>query len=163
MLFEQKVILKGTDPVDVIKSFHDRKFVEFLITLQPVKILSWEGINNNMKASFSFWFFGWKHIEVEHKNYNVSKKYLHFEDHGIVLPFGLSSWNHHHIIEPHANGTSIIDKVEMDSQSSGLRYFIFPIMIFPVFIRRLTYKIWFYMLEGKTWFSFKRSAKSEKI
>ena len=80
MLFEQKVILKGTDPLDVVRSFHDRRFVEFLTAMQPVKIQSWIGINNNMKASFSFWFFGWRQIEVEHKNYKVSKDYLHFED-----------------------------------------------------------------------------------
>ena len=163
MLFEQKVILKGTDPLDEVRSFHDRRFVEFLTAMQPVKIQNWIGINNNMKASFSFWFFGWRQIEVELKNYKASKNHLHFEDRGLVLPFGLSSWRHYHIVEPHKNGTIIIDKVEMGSQRSWLRYFIFPIMLFPIFIRRLTYRFWFYLMEGKTWISFKRFVTNEKI
>ena len=163
MLFEQKVILKGIDPLDVIRSFHDRSFVEFLTALQPVKIQSCVGINNNMKASFSFWFLGWRQIEVEHKNYKVSKNHLQFEDRGLVIPFGLSSWKHHHIIETHKNGTTITDKVEMGSQSLWLRYLIFLIMLFPIFIRRLTYRFWFYLLEGKTWMSFKRFVTNEKI
>ena len=164
MLFSQKVIIKGVVPLDVIRSFHDRRFVEFLTALQPVKIEGWKGINNNMKASFSFWLFGWRQIKVEHKNYRVSKNYLHFEDRGLVLPFGLSSWKHFHIVESHKDGTAIIDKIEMGGvESSCLRYLIYPVMLFPVFIRRLTYKLWFYMMEGKTWYSSKRFVSSESI
>ncbi|GIS53797.1 hypothetical protein Ct9H90mP29_08390 [bacterium] len=74
MSFEQKVLIRGVEPLDVIRCFHDRKFVEFLTALQPVKIKSWRGINDEMEASFSFWFFGWREIRVVHKNYRVTGK-----------------------------------------------------------------------------------------
>ena len=156
MSFEQKVIIKGVEPLDVIRSFHDHRFVEFLTALQPVRITSWKGINNDMEASFSFWFFGWRDIKVVHKNYGVTRNSLQFEDKGLKLPFGLSNWNHHHIVESHEKGTAIIDKIEMDNKTFIKKYFVYPIMIFPVLIRRLTYKIWFYLMEGKTWHSLKR-------
>ena len=163
MSFEQKVIIRGVEPLDVIRCFHDRKFVEFLTALQPVKIKSWRGINDEMEASFSFWFFGWREIRVVHKNYRVTRNSLEFEDLGMKLPFGLSYWNHHHIVELHEEGTIIVDKVEMSHQSLVKRYFIIPIMLFPVFIRRFTYRIWFYLMEGNTWDSFKRFKSNEKI
>ncbi|MDP6170151.1 MAG: hypothetical protein QF780_09105, partial [Candidatus Marinimicrobia bacterium] len=90
MLYQQKVILKDIDVSIVIQSFHDRRFVEFLTSFQPVQINSWEGINNGKEASFSFWFFGWREITVSHDNYGVTDTQLHFEDKGLILPFGLS-------------------------------------------------------------------------
>ena len=60
MLFKQKVHLKKINQYDVIESFHNRDFVDFLISFQPVKILKWTGIKNGESASFKFWFFGWK-------------------------------------------------------------------------------------------------------
>ena len=43
MVYNQQVILKDVKVSDVIQSFHDRKFVDFLTALQPVKILNWDG------------------------------------------------------------------------------------------------------------------------
>jgi ligand-binding SRPBCC domain-containing protein len=148
MLYQQKVILKDIDVSIVIQSFHDRRFVEFLTSFQPVQINSWEGINNGKEASFSFWFFGWREIKVSHDNYGVTDTHLHFEDIGLVLPFGLSKWHHHHIVRSYNNGAMIIDKVNMDSNGSLIRYLAYPIMLFPIFVRRITYKIWFYWLNN---------------
>lgn len=157
MTFKQKVILNNIEPLDVIRSFHNHSFVEFLISGQPVKINSWKGIDDNKSASFSFWFFGWRTMNVTHENYQVSREKLHFEDHGTKLPFGLLKWKHEHIVKPHKNGSIIMDNVSMDKSTIRKKYLIFPIMIFPIFIRRFTYKIWFYLLEGKKWRSFKSS------
>lgn len=155
MTFQQKVFLNNIQPLDVIRSFHDHNFVEFLISGQPVKINTWKGIDNNKTASFSFWFFGWRTMNVVHENYQVSREKLHFEDHGTELPFGLLEWKHQHIVKPHKNGSVIVDNVTMDKSTIKKKYLIYPIMIFPIFIRRITYKIWFYFLEGKKWSSFK--------
>ena len=149
MIFKQQVLLKNINPFDVIRSFHDLKFVEFLTAGQPVKMNFWEGIDNNKNASFSFWFFGWKTINVVHKNYRISKDHLYFEDHGTELPFGLILWQHQHIVKRSDNGTVIIDKVLMEDSVPFKKFWIYPIMIFPIFIRRWTYKIWFYLLKSK--------------
>jgi len=144
MLYQQNVIIKGIDVSTIIKSFHDRKFVEFLISNQPVRINNWDGIENEKEASFSFWFFGWRNIRVVHSNYKASNISLFFEDSGIRLPFGLKKWNHHHIVQEQNENVVIIDKVYMESNSLLLRPFIYLIMLFPIVIRKITYKIWFY-------------------
>ena len=144
MVYQQKVILKGIDVSTVIKSFHDRKFVEFLISNQPVRINNWDGIENEKEASFSFWFLGWRNIRVVHSNYQASNTSLFFEDSGLQLPFSLIKWNHHHIVQEQNENVVIIDKVYMESNSLLLKPFIYLIMLFPIVIRKLTYRIWFY-------------------
>jgi len=146
--FQQQVLLKNINPFDVIRSFHDLKFVEFLIAGQPIRINLWEGIDNNKKASFSFWFFGWKTMNVVHENYLIGKDHLYFEDRGTELPFGLNLWQHKHTVKPYDNGTVIVDTVLMDDSTPIKKFWIYPIMIFPILIRRVTYKIWFYYLKG---------------
>ena len=157
MAFHQKTILKNIDSEDVIQCFHSKEFIKFLTAGQPVKIHEWSGIDNNKQAAFSFWFFGWRHMSVVHENYNCSKDYLSFEDIGIDLPFGLKSWKHNHIVKPYESGSVIIDKVYIGEKKSLKTFFIYSIMLFPIIIRKITYKIWFYFLEGKLWTSNKRS------
>lgn len=150
MLFEQRVKLKNINPAIVIKSFHDFNFIKFLIKMQPVRIEYWNGINNNEKAAFKFWFFGWRDFKVIHKNYTKDLNYLHFEDVGIEFPFGISYWHHHHTIISHKNGTMIIDKIHFDFDNFQKKILFYPVVLFPVIIRKLTYRFWFYfILRGK--------------
>ncbi len=87
MVYNQQVILKDVKVSDVIQSFHDRKFVDFLTALQPVKILNWDGIESGKVASFSFWFFGWRTMKVVHEEYEAKDTYLQFVDKGLNLTF----------------------------------------------------------------------------
>ena len=144
MVYEQQVILKNVQISDVIRSFHDRNFVGFLTALQPVKILNWDGIESGKVASFSFWFFGWRVMKVVHEGYEAQDTYLHFIDRGLKLPFGLEDWNHCHIVKVEGDNVIINDRVQMHSGSRAKLYFIYPIMIFPILIRKITYKIWFH-------------------
>ena len=147
--YSQKVYLKDIPPFDVIKSFHKYDFVKFLTAFQPVKINSWTGIDQNKSASFSFWFFGWKTFSVIHKNYSVEKNHLYFEDHGVDMPFGLNEWKHVHSVEKSFNGSVIYDSITIDRSSFVKRIFIHPIMLFPIFIRHFSYKMWFYSGKGQ--------------
>jgi hypothetical protein len=149
MLFKQKVHIKKINSHDVIESFHNIDFVNFLISLQPVKILKWTGIKNGESASFKFWFFGWKKMDVIHQNYKSETDYLSFEDHGVGLPFGLTSWKHHHIVEKVQDGTLITDIISFDESTLVKRFLIKPIMLFPIITRRLSYKVWFYFIKNK--------------
>ena len=125
MVYNQKVTLKDVKISDVIQSFHDRKFVDFLTALQPVKILNWDGIESGKVASFSFWFFGWKIMKVVHEGYESEDKYLYFIDKGLKLPFGLDNWNHHHIVEVKDDNVIISDRVRMHSESRHISYYDF--------------------------------------
>ena len=161
MSYTQKTLIKNVKPIDVVRCFHSYKFIQFLTLGQPVKIKSWIGIDNNKKATFSFWFFGWRKMSVVHENYSVSEENLSFDDKGLVLPFGLKNWRHQHIVQPHKSGALIIDKVFIDEENNFRKYFIYPIMLFPIIIRKITYKIWFNLLEGRLWTSINRSAQNE--
>ena len=73
MVFKQETALKSIDPLDVIRSFHTYRFVEYLTFGQPVKIENWRGIDDGKTASFSFWFFGWRRISVIHQRYILKR------------------------------------------------------------------------------------------
>ena len=63
-------------------------------------------------------------MSVVHENYSVSQENLSFDDKGLVLPFGLKSWRHQHIVQPHKSGALIIDKVFIDEENNFRKYFI---------------------------------------
>jgi len=142
-MFKQEVLIKNVPIKKVIESFHDKDFVRYLIKFQPVEMISWSGIKSGEKAEFRFWFFGWREMSVVHKNYVLNKNQLSFEDHGEVLPFGLVDWKHEHIVKQVKDGISITDLVSFSGKSIRLNPFIKLIMLFPIIIRRITYKMWF--------------------
>ncbi len=147
-MFKQEVLIKKVLPSEVIKSFHSKNFVQFLIKFQPVKIIAWEGIKSGKLAKFKFWFFGWRKMNVIHKNYILKSDHLSFEDHGNLLPFGLKAWKHRHIVKKVNGGTLITDLIFFDDK--GLKNIIIkPIMLFPIALRKITYKIWFYYINKK--------------
>ena len=80
MPFTQKTFIKNVNPIDVVRCFHSNEFIEFLILGQPVKIVSWKGIDNNKEASFLFWFFGWRKMSVVPETYKLDPHNLSFED-----------------------------------------------------------------------------------
>ncbi len=77
------------------------------------------------------------------------------DNYGIQQWFGLLEWRDEHIVKSCGTCSVIIDNVFMDKSTFIKRFLVCPIMLFPIFIRRVTYKIWFYLLEGKKWSSFK--------
>ena len=160
LAFNQKTVLKNIAPQDVIQCFHSPKFIKFLIAGQPVKIRDWSGLKIARKLLFLLVFWLEK-MSVVHENYNCSEDFLSFEDIGLILPFGLKNWKHKHIVKAHKLGAVIIDKIYIDNEKSLKTFFIYPIMLFPIIIRKITYKIWFYFLEGKLWTSIKRRKSSE--
>ena len=142
-MFKQEVLIKNVPLKKVLESFHDKDFVRYLIKFQPVEMISWSGIKSGEKAKFRFWFFGWREISVVHKNYVSNKNQLSFEDHGEVLPFGLVDWKHEHIVKQVKEGILITDLVSFSGESLRLHFFVKIIMLFPIVIRRITYKMWF--------------------
>ena len=148
-MFKQEVLIKNVPFKKVIESFHNKDFVRYLIKFQPVEMISWSGIKSGEKAKFRFWFFGWREMSVVHKNYVSNKNQLSFEDHGEVLPFGLVDWKHEHIVKQVKDGILITDLVSFSGGSLRLNSFTKIIMLFPIIIRRITYKMWFNRLIKK--------------
>tara|TARA_B110000116_G_scaffold265092_1_gene273761 strand:+ start:5153 stop:5590 length:438 start_codon:yes stop_codon:yes gene_type:complete len=143
MKFYQEVKIKNIRFEDVIKSFHDISFVKFLTYLQPIKIIDWDGIQNGKLAFFKLWFLGWKSFKVKHSNYKNRPDEFSFIDKGIELPLGLKFWGHKHIVKKNEKDISIIDSLNIEHSNRLIGYIIFPILIFPIFIRIFLYKIYF--------------------
>ena len=143
MRYNQKVKIRNVDFKIVTKAFHAIEFVNFLTIFQPVKIISWKGIRDGEIAHFKLWLFGWKNFKVKHEGYRIDKDKLIFIDRGIDLPLGLECWEHTHIVEYDKKNTIINDIVYFSHSNIYIGYLLFPVLMFPIIIRKLLYKIYF--------------------
>ena len=144
MNYNQKVKIKNITFEKVSSAFHSIKIVKFLTGFQPVQIIEWSGIENGKIAYFKLWFFGWKNFKVKHESYMKSNNELFFIDRGIELPLGVKYWKHKHIIKRNAEGVIIQDLVSFSHANIFMEYLLFPILMFPIIIRKLFYKIYFW-------------------
>ena len=143
MIYYQKVKIKNTSFHNVVSSFHNLNFVKFLIICQPVKIIAWDGINNNDRAHFMFWFLGWKDFKVVHDNYQKPTNILFsFVDKGEILPLGLKYWKHKHSVLYENDEVFIIDDVNFEHKNIFF-FFLYPILVAPIFIRKILYRLYF--------------------
>ena len=144
MNYNQKVKIKNITFEKVSLAFHSIKIVKFLTGFQPVQIIEWSGIENGKMAHFKLWFFGWKNFKVKHESYMKSNNELFFIDRGIELPLGVKYWKHKHIIKRNGEGVIIQDLVSFSHANIFMEYLLFPILMFPIIIRKLFYKIYFW-------------------
>ena len=143
MLYKQTVNIKDRNIEKVIDSFHKRDFINFLISFQPVKIIKWDGIENNLSAHLKFWLFKWHSIIVIHKNYMRTDNSLSFVDKGTTLPLGITEWNHLHKVEYSNNKIVIGDSIEFKHRYYIFEFMLYPILISPIIMRKFLYKIYF--------------------
>ena len=143
MKYHQNVKIKNINSQKVSLAFHDIKLVEFLTSLQPIKIISWLGITDGKTAYFQLWFLGWKNFKVKHENYKINSNGLSFIDRGIELPLGIKTWIHEHAVKKDGKDTIIEDSLYFSHSNIYIGYILFPLLIFPIFIRRILYQIYF--------------------
>tara|TARA_Y100001970_G_C14248843_1_gene870304 strand:- start:1402 stop:1842 length:441 start_codon:yes stop_codon:yes gene_type:complete len=143
MLYKQTVNIKDRNIEKVIDSFHRIDFIKFLISFQPVKIIKWHGIENNLSAHLKFWLFKWHSFIVIHKNYKRTDNSLSFVDKGITLPLGITEWDHLHKVEYLNNEIVISDSIEFKHRFYIFEFMLYPILISPIIIRKFLYKIYF--------------------
>ena len=143
MKFYQEVKIRTSKFENIVESFHNINFVKFLTYLQPIRIIHWDGIEDNKTAFFKLWFLGWNNFKVIHSNYKNNSNELFFIDKGTELPLGLKSWSHKHTIKKNKNYVSIIDSLDIEHSNKLFGYILYPILIFPIIIRIFLYKIYF--------------------
>tara|TARA_Y100000768_G_scaffold336514_1_gene278219 strand:- start:818 stop:1258 length:441 start_codon:yes stop_codon:yes gene_type:complete len=143
MLYKQTVNIKDRNIEKVIDSFHKRDFINFLISFQPVKIIKWDGIENNLSAHLKFWLFKWHSFIVIHENYMRTDNSLSFVDKGTTLPLGITKWNHLHKVEYSNNKIVIGDSIEFKHRYYIFEFMLYPILISPIIMRKFLYKIYF--------------------
>ena len=140
MKYKQSVKVKNVTIDNAKIAFNDIAFLKHLITLQPVRVIKWEGTFDGALAHMKFWFFGWKDFKVTHGENRIEKNLFSFKDFGSVLPFGLSKWEHTHIVLKKENNIEIIDELNFKGPNSLIMFFVAPVLIFPIFLRRVLYR-----------------------
>jgi len=140
MIYRQEVHLNGVSLRQAKKAFNNISFLRHLIMLQPVKVIKWDGTFNGATAHMRFWFFGWRDFKVKHSENLENDESFSFKDIGVVLPFGLSKWEHTHKVIYSNNSLKIIDDISFSRPGKLILILIFPILIFPIFIRRILYR-----------------------
>ena len=143
MKYSHKVKIESVDFDDVKLAFHQYSFISFLTKLQPVKILSWDGIESGKKAKFKFWFFGWKYLTVCHEKYINTNSKLSFYDKGVELPMGITFWSHFHSVSQNRDAVYIEDLFEYKHENKIIEKILYPVMIAPIVVRKVTYKLFF--------------------
>ena len=143
MIYKQTVNIKDRNIEEVIDSFHRIDFIKFLISFQPVKIIKWDGIENDLIANLKFWLLKWHSFEVIHKNYKRTSTSLSFVDKGITLPFGITDWNHLHEVRYSNEKIIIKDSIEFKHRYYFFEFMLYPILISPIIMRKFLYKIYY--------------------
>ncbi len=147
MKYNQEVSIKNSTLDEIKQNFQNPDFIKFLITGQPVKILKWEGIQNDMEAHFKVWLFKWHMMSVYHSDFVSSNNNFKFQDNGKILPFGLIKWLHIHKVYKKNSIVIIKDELSFEHKNKFLGFFIYPIMVFPIAMRKILYPIYFKFLK----------------
>ena len=143
MEYIQKVEIDCNDIKKVKNEFNNLMFLKHLTKPLPLKIIEWDGTDDGAKAHLAFWFFGWKDFKVKHQDYKKRSSFLSFIDKGFVLPFGLTFWEHKHTVEKVDSKILVKDLLEFSHGSKVLEYLLFPILVSPIFIRKILYHLYF--------------------
>ena len=141
MFYNQKVKIKNTTFNKVVDSFHDLNFVKFLITLQPVRIIKWAGILDGDRAHFMFWFFDGKILKSFTKTTRKQRKISSVLQ-IMVKSYLLIDLLHDHTVVCDDNEVYILDQVEY-KHKNFLGFVLYPVLIAPIFIRKILYKLYF--------------------
>ena len=110
-----------------------------MIALQPVKIINWDGTYDGAEAHMKFWFLDGKILKLLMAKIG-EKNLFSFKDIGSVLPFGLSKWEHTHIVLKKENNVEIVDELNFKGSNNLIMFFVAPVLIFPIFLRRVLYR-----------------------
>ena len=140
MKYKQSVKVKNVTIDNAKIAFNDIDFLKHLITLQPVRVIKWEGTFDGALAHMKFWFFGWRDFIVKHGSNVENDNLFSFMDIGSVLPFGLNKWEHTHKVIQEDSNINIIDNIEFSCKVKFVEIFIFPILIAPIIVRKILYK-----------------------
>ena len=140
MKYKQSVKVKNVTIDNAKIAFNDIAFLKHLITLQPVRVIKWEGTFDGALAHMKFWFFGWRDFIVKHGSNVENHNLFSFMDIGSVLPFGLNKWEHTHKVIQEDSNINIIDNIEFACKIKFVEIFIFPILIAPIIVRKILYK-----------------------
>ena len=76
MKYRQSVVIKNVTLQKANETFNDIKFLKYLIALQPVKIINWDGTYDGAEAHMKFWFLDGKILKLLMAKIGLRKTYF---------------------------------------------------------------------------------------
>lgn len=83
-------------------------------------------------------------MQVRISEFNEEK--TRFTDEGLILPFGLKSWKHQHIVEADPlsdNHSYVVDEIDFRSGNLLTDFLFYPVLFLQFFLRKPAYQRYF--------------------
>ena len=128
--------------LEVAKGFDLALFEALAPSFPKVQVLRFDGCEkgNQVWIAMNLIFFKqqWNAIIIDNQQ---SESEWSFMDEGIVLPFPLKSWKHHHrVLKKEDGGSIVIDSIEYRTFSKIVDYLCYPLFYLQFSARSPIYK-----------------------
>lgn len=131
--------------LEVKEGFTEKLFLKLNPPFPPVKLLEFGGCEKGDRVALSLNFFLFQQEWISNITFDrTTDSVFEFIDQGHTLPFFLSGWKHHHIVE-YASETSafVIDDIQYKTPFLLMDYLMYPILYLQFFYRKPIYKKFF--------------------
>ncbi|MEX1190149.1 MAG: hypothetical protein WED33_12890 [Bacteroidia bacterium] len=136
-----KTIVKNTSHTEVMNGFNKDLFEILAPPFPPFELDRFDGCTTgdevHLKLNFLFFKQAWNSLIISH---GVEENKSYFVDKGFKLPFFLSFWEHHHIIEQVGKDVKIVDDIHFKIKPLLLFPFVFPGLFLVFLYRKPVYK-----------------------
>jgi ligand-binding SRPBCC domain-containing protein len=134
-------------PMDKVFSHFDEDLFKALTPSdKQLKLLRFDGSKKGDEIHLEFQFplkRSWISVITEEKQGPDS---CYFIDEGTVLPFGLKTWTHKHVVKKMKDGCEIIDDIEYKATSKLLTILMYIPLYLAFYPRKKAYKKHFHSL-----------------
>jgi len=126
----------------VVSGFTKELFVKLNPPFPPVEVQQFDGCIKGDKVILLLNFLLFKQKWISHiTESKEDENGFSFIDVGVKLPFFLSRWKHHHIIEKREDGgTTIIDDIEFSTGTMVTNLLFYPLLYGQFLYRKPVYK-----------------------
>ncbi len=131
--------------VEKVKSgFTQDLFRQLNPPFPPVTVSRFDGCRRGdrvvLELNFLFFRQTWESLITSHVSTATE---FSFVDEGIILPFFLKYWKHHHVAIREGDTTVIIDDITFRTPTRLTDYLLYPILYLQFLYRRPIYKKYF--------------------
>lgn len=128
----------------VMSGFTEDLFLKLSPPFPPVKLLQFDGSRTGDVVSLELNFLFFRQTWTSHiTHHEETADRFSFIDEGVLLPFFLGSWRHHHIIEAHPEGSVIIDDISFRGRWFWMTPLLYPLLFLQFAYRKPIYRRYF--------------------
>ena len=134
-----------SDYLSAKEKFNENLFMKLNPPFPPVELKEFGGCNTGDKVHLRLNFIFFKQDWISDiTSHNTDDKVFEFVDEGTKLPFFLSKWKHHHIVEKvDAKSSNIIDDITFKSPFFLMDFLLYPVLWLQFAYRKPIYRKFF--------------------